>query len=51
VLQRIRAWWAKRKKREQEKYAEDHAWIDSAELDQVERNFDERADRRSFRRR
>ena len=41
MFQTLRAWWARRKERQEEKYAEDHAYIDPAELQQAERNFRE----------
>jgi hypothetical protein len=40
MLRGIRGWWAKRKKRTQEKYAEDHAWVDPAEIEPAKKNFD-----------
>jgi hypothetical protein len=40
VFQKIRAWWTNRKRRQQEKYAEDHAYVDPAEVERAERNFD-----------
>ena len=41
MLRKMRAWWATRKERRQEKYADDHAYIDPAELQQAESDFGE----------
>lgn len=43
--QKIRAWWTKRKKRRQEKYAEDHEWVTPPDLEEAQRNFEYRTNR------
>jgi hypothetical protein len=45
MLRGIRAWWAKRKRDTQEKYAEDHAWVDPTDLEAAKKNFEYRTPR------
>ena len=36
MLQKVRVWWAKRKERRRKNYAEDHGYVDPAELRRAE---------------